>query len=296
MSRRDNRKKAKPPKNHSAPDPDKGSASEQPRHKDCNAYVRGDIKVDFPPDLREQYATNSSQEETRERARYKVEVATLIAVIVYAFLTLLIWWSTKKASDAATNAANTSTAALNQTKDAFQIEQRPYMVVYSEPKFVYPPGFVPKENLMANAYLGNIGHSPALKVWHDERLLKYEGLPFEQKEEGLKKLRDFFDSAFNGLKEEEERERRELAKHPNEAIDMAPQDHFFVSTHNEVSLSPTEFDKVRRNPAATMALYLVGVVTYGDKFGNYYETDYCKFYTGSDPSLWHICDPYNRIK
>ncbi len=39
----------------------------------------------------------------------------------------------------------------------------------------------------------------------------------------------------------------------------------------------------------------VALVTYGDGFGNVYETQVCRFYSGADPE-WVICDSHNIIQ
>lgn len=43
-------------------------------------------------------------------------------------------------------------------------------------------------------------------------------------------------------------------------------------------------------------IVLIGVATYTDGFKGDYETEFCSFFVGRDPKVWHSCDTHNTIK
>ena len=67
--------------------------------------------VCIPPPLSDTEKNKKQKTERRETIKFRVEVAGVVLLSIYAFFTILIWWANKKAADATNRAANSEVAA-----------------------------------------------------------------------------------------------------------------------------------------------------------------------------------------
>jgi len=79
--------------------------------------VRGSVEISRSPSLEKQHQAERSEDSAREKKKYLLEKVMLAAVIIYAFLTLLIYLASKKAADAAKSAADTAARQLREFED-----------------------------------------------------------------------------------------------------------------------------------------------------------------------------------
>jgi hypothetical protein len=123
------------------------------------------------------YEHNAEREEdnARDKKKFRVEIATLIVVAIYAGLTASQGCSTQKAAEAAKSAADTASSALDESRKAFRIEQRPYVTLQSV-SFDSPPKSDQDNGL--SMIFTNSGRSPALKVAFDAKA-EMQGKPVE---------------------------------------------------------------------------------------------------------------------
>lgn len=110
-----------------------------------NFQVRGAVEVGRSPSLTEEHTAERKEDATEEKKRYRVELFTLIIVLIYAGLTA---WE-----------AYLSWSSRNDAREHFTKDQSPYIwikptlpIVRSNEKFVW------------NIDLLNYGKSPALNV------------------------------------------------------------------------------------------------------------------------------------
>lgn len=75
-----------------------------------NVSVTGDIEARFTPEFTKTLETSQKQEHARETLRFRVEVATLVAIAIYTALAFWQGCSTQKAANAAKEAAEASSA------------------------------------------------------------------------------------------------------------------------------------------------------------------------------------------
>src|SRR5689334_10247226 len=99
-------------KKHSQPHGEHGAAQEQ-HHASRNTHVTGDIKVDFPPDLKEEYRSAQQQPAPRSKMQKVVELVTLGIVTFYASVT---WWQ-----------GCLTRTAIKQAADNFVTDHAPYV-------------------------------------------------------------------------------------------------------------------------------------------------------------------------
>ncbi len=220
----------------------------------------------------------------------------LFILILYTVSTIAIWCANKKAAEAAKTAAEAASSAAQTAKDAladsqkaFVINERPYMVTDGgAPQFVNPLAInVP---VQANVTIKNIGKTPALKILWNVRLVKHRGGPKTPK--GYAEFKVFINSAFDDLHKENAIGRKEGAEKGAEQ-DLAPSATMFTTTQNAINLSANELADLQ---ISKITLFYVGVISYTDSFGTSYETQFCAFYFGVDPRIWHICDNHNTIQ
>jgi hypothetical protein len=103
------RKQSKHIKKHPQPRPNQDSGQHQTMD---NMHINGNVEISRSPSLEEQYKTERKEDSTHENKKYFVEKLTLGAIILYSFLTFLMYCATKKAADAAANGAAASVKQL----------------------------------------------------------------------------------------------------------------------------------------------------------------------------------------
>jgi hypothetical protein len=193
---------------------------------------------------------------------------------------LYILWRSLGVSQSAADAAE---RALRSQETAFQTDQRPYVVIDGTPQFVTAPNV--KTNTQANVILKDIGKTPATNaVWFVDLL------PFRAKTRS--EFLAFIESSFGNL---HKRRDDTIKQHPGEMRrDIAPAAPAFSTEESRPLLAPEMADLVKGD--GSFILLSVGVVNYTDGFKGAYETEFCYFFTGMDPKVWHLCDSHNVIK
>ncbi len=200
----------------------------------------------------------------------------------------------QKSADAAKSAADTADATLKTQQKFFEIDQRPYLVGQT-PAFSGPP-LAANTSIHVNFTFKNIGRTPALKEFTYITLAAYrvpKGSPAIQRAT----VRKFLANRMVQIRERESRFRSEMSHIPEGRMDIAPGAESFTSNlGDDVILSTDEFTRLRRLYDNDVVLFFLGLSTYTDAFGHSYETQYCWFYVGPDPNLWHVYEAYNVIE
>jgi hypothetical protein len=182
--------------------------------------------------------------------------------------------------------AATAEKTLISSENHFILEERPYLVSET-PDFVSLP-IIADAGIQANMWIKNLGKTPAIKQITNTHFLRY---PVTNQSDYI----IFIESTFADLKRRNERGRKEVAalSKLSAGKDVAPGDHFFNTSQEQVSLSSTQIGLVKIDK---IELFYVGVTSYLDVFGNMYETQFCYIFTGPNPKVWHICDSHNIIR
>jgi hypothetical protein len=181
------------------------------------------------------------------------------------------------------SAANAAERALTNQQAAFQADQRPYIVTDGMPQFVTVPNVQTKTQ--ANVILKDIGKTPATSaVWFTD-LLPYRA---STRAEFL----SFVETSFANL---HKRRDDTIRQHTGEMRrDISPTLTAF-NTEESRPLLATEMTDLTKGDGSFILLS-VGVVNYNDGFKGDYETEFCYFFVGTDPKVWHLCDSHNTIK
>jgi hypothetical protein len=251
-----------------------------------------------------QHATQRSV----RRATWATFVATLLAfgaAAVYAYYahqTLVeIQKQTpqvEKSAIAAKKAADTAHDTLINSQKAFEMDERPYLVVDSHRPIFALNGFVANQKLSVNVDFKNIGKEPAIRQITAMHLVNYQGPEKKLTQAGYQeRLRSFTDNWFDKMRREAKKGSTEIGEYiKGHGEDIAPSDSWFASTNDNYVLSPTEYASIANNTDPEGLLLLFVVVTYSDGFGNSYETDVCQMFWGTHPEIWHRCPAYNTIR
>jgi len=190
----------------------------------------------------------------------------------------------QKSADAAQKAAEIADATLKSSQKSFQIDQRPYVITDGPPQFVAPPNLAGKP-IEANIVFKDIGRTPAINsVWSVD-LLPYKA---RTRPEYL----SFLDNSFVSIRKRQE---TTVERHAAEmSRDIAPTATTFTS-ENTRALSTSEMLDLGKGDGSFILLS-IGIVSYTDAFKGGYETEFCYFYVGTDPKVWHICDSHNTVR
>jgi hypothetical protein len=199
---------------------------------------------------------------------------------IVSFVGLYILWRNLGVSKSAADAAE---RALSSQQAAFQTDQRPYVVTDGMPQFVTFPNL--KTKTQANVILKDIGKTPATNaVWFVD-LLPYRATT----RAGFLTI---VETSFANL-----RKRRDdtINQHSAEIRrDISPTLSAFSTEESRPLLATEMADLVKGD--GSFILLSVGVVNYTDGFKGAYETEFCYFFAGPDPKVWHLCDSHNTIK
>jgi hypothetical protein len=196
---------------------------------------------------------------------------------------------------------NSSRQALESSREAFQIDQRPYLVVDEKFPQFYQHGPIQDQKIEVNVQMKNLCKTPAVRVLSNVHLFKLRGklrakLTREQLNRATEEYIRALESKFTDMRDREQAARKEIAELEKRNIspgqDVAPQKTYFMTSPDDVTLSKDEMEFLNTN--GIVALYLVGLVTYTDAYNNrVYTTELCSFYFGTDPTTWHFCDSHN---
>jgi hypothetical protein len=172
------------------------------------------------------------------------------------------------------------------TRSLFTKDQRPYIVIQDLAFADKPPsaGYP----IYANISLRNIGKTPALMIVNNVKLLRYDGSGGDN---GRKQWADFLNASFEALESKSKagtEERRRLGSDQ----DLAPNEISFT-TSNPVIIPKEDFSQLATNQAT---LVFIGVITYTDEYEATHVTEFCNYYFGADPRIWHSCDSRNTIR
>ncbi len=162
-------------------------------------------------------------------------------------------------------------------------------MIAARPDFIVP--LLPKtmESLAINAQLDNIGHTPAINVVHNENLIPYSG---KSREELLAFLTKQFTTISDKFRVRSEevigRGLTDIAR-----VDVAPNAPTWSTLVIEPKLGEEDFENLQ---SGKTLLFYIGIVRYTDGFNMPYETQFCEFFYGTNPRVWHICQTNNTIK
>lgn len=233
------------------------------------------------------------QEKNYRLNRKQFVVATITLIILFAYTTIAAYQArqmrqateaARKSADAAEKAARTADETLRSSQISFQIDQRPYVIADGPPQFVVSPNALGKQ-IEANVILKDIGRTPAINsIWFVD-LLPYRA---KSRPEYL----SFLESSYLNLRK---RKANTIEKHSSEmSRDIAPTAATF-SSEQARSLSASEMRELEKGDGSFILLS-VGIVDYTDALKGSYETEFCYYFVGTDPRVWHICDSHNTIR
>jgi hypothetical protein len=262
--RHKNQHQQHPPEHHQEPPRDESGGV---RH----IYA---VKIEPTADQQEKYAEQKLYWKRQLSIACWLNAITAFAAIVglggliFLFGTLR---ATKQAADAATKGA-----------DLTQREQRPYMIAEA-PRFIDPPSVEKKAK--ATDFIRNVGKTPAIKVFSSAQFVRYI-----DSSKSRPQIFAFLDSAFTEIKAKHLSSRQE----PNVRKDVPPNAApLFRTDEDSAPLSQPEILQIEKGD---LVLFYIGIASYSDSFGGEFETEYCFFYIGPDPKVWHVCDSHNTIK
>lgn len=225
-----------------------------------------------------------------DKATITFEGFGLFVLIVYAVTTIGIYCANKKSADAAKSAADTADATLKNSQKFFEIDQRPYLVV--DRKTPNTIGFlttpVPKIPIYADLAYKNIGRTPASNICSQTELHQWDASVHTQAE-----FRSFIDATYAAMWRGCDAAQREAGQLKIRR-DLAPNDTEFTTTkQKDVVIRLKDWQKLE---IGTIAIYLFSTIGYKDAFNNNYRTEFCAYYFGTNPSVWHKCDTRNSIE
>jgi len=204
----------------------------------------------------------------------------------------------EKSADSAINAANTARETLANSQKAFEMDERPYLVMESRTPVFALKGFVPNEKLSVNVNFKNIGKQPAIRMMLEIHLLNYQAPDKQLTDKELQvRLRNFTDSWFEKMRRNARTDTNTIGEYvKGHGEDVAPGDSWFASTNDSYVISPSEYANIANDTDAKGLLLLFIVITYQDGFGTSYETDSCRMFWGTHSEIWHRCPAYNIIR
>ena len=132
---------------------------------------------------------------------------------------------------------NAARAALKSSQQAFQIDQRPYLVVDENFPSFYQHGPIPEQKIEVNVRFKNLGKTPAIKVLSNVRLFKFRAKlktdlkTKKQFEQATEEYIQTLESKFADMRKHDEAGRNRIAELERRNIapgqDIAPQKTYF---------------------------------------------------------------------
>jgi hypothetical protein len=162
-----------------------------------------------------------------------------------------------------------------RTQQQFEFDEWPYITV-ADVESAVP--LTPTYNgpVAVNISFSNIGKSPASRVTAVSRLGYFTGEPGSADA----KVENLFKSA------------QEQVTKERSATSAAPTQSSFMTTPDNVVLTPDDSGKLQANKAVLVSL---GIITYEDVFKHQHQTEFCQFLDGS-LTVWHHCRVHNTMR
>jgi hypothetical protein len=247
------------------------------------------------------YVANTEQQnrqEHRDKWRLGLEIAGFVLVFVGAVLAginiHILSKNLKASQDAAQgamSAAKTADGTLQQTRDAFRIEERPYVIADGRPAFLDK---VESLNPSVNFAIKDIGKTPAKSALTKFRLLlyRYDSLSATRESATREILSQRFIAFTQKQFDEMSAETRKYSSLIN--MDIAPNQ---ISPFQTLMLTtPLSADDPSKIATLNEFLVFVGFVSYRDSFDVSYQTDFCDIFVGTNPNIWSYCSTHNTIR
>jgi hypothetical protein len=187
--------------------------------------------------------------------------------------------------------AATAEHTLEDSHASFVVEERPYIVVDGSPQFLEPPTV--NRPIAANVTIKNIGKTPAFRFIGVAEIVKFRPTSEKPVNKELELIK-FLKSSFREAEQAGANARRVATKFGGKR-DLAPGAPTFTTAIATAQDQLTATDKILLE-RGDVRLYNLGLLTYYDSFGNRYETEYCHYFSGTNPQLWHICESNNEIR
>lgn len=217
----------------------------------------------------------------RQRKRFWLELLMLIAVVIYASLTLLIWRElveTRKQTDqlvqavinqskAAHELATMNQESLNPAKKHLAQEQRPWVLNAETGRPILKPG----EKIVWNYSFDNFGKTPALNVLQTGKVLFGK--------DSLKRVRSNYFGTLGTVENQ------------NRGSVIAPRDPRFRTARSDEVLNPSDIAQITGIDGGIVLFYRI---EYLDTAGNDYFTEVCRYTLKN--GLIANCGVHNQIK
>lgn len=269
------------------------AAQERERQKEPPSDKAKEVRaiVTFDNETKRHADENEQRQRATQKSIKNAAWAAFAAASIYALISAMQWCEMIKATkaanlsaDAAQRAANAAEWALKSQQTAFQTDQRPYLVTDGMPQFVMVPNV--KSPIIANVVFRDIGKTPAINaVW------SLDLLPYRAKTRPG--FLGFVETAFTKLRK---RHTTTMEQHAAEIRrDISPTATTTFSPEQSRPLLAPEMADLTKGDGSFILLS-IGIVNYTDGFKGNYETEFCYFFVGSDPRVWHLCDSHNTIK
>ena len=156
------------------PDPNQHGSPKEKREVSGSIHVRGEVEANLPKGFIDNYETSQKEDGDRQEKKFRLDVITLIFVIIVAGLTV---WQAILNRQMVKTADNT----LKTAKEQFRRDQRPYLAQTSRssepPHFILTPGNPSQGQIIWNWHMSNYGKTPADHVTFTQEI-SLDGGPF----------------------------------------------------------------------------------------------------------------------
>lgn len=228
--------------------------------------------------------------------------ASCIQAYIYWKQSLLMGESINQAERSVilgTGQLNAAVNALKSSQKTFQIDQRPYMVLEENfPAFDVEGLPVPGRKISVNVQIKNIGKTPAVQVRNYIRFFpRRDRLTTNMSPKEIRDSRAAYiseiESGFSKMNAQDEVFRKKAKQFANlsPGRDFAPTKGVLITSPEDFVMEANDGPLLQ---TGELALYVIGESLYSDSYGNPYRTEYCYFYFGPYPKIWHLCDSHNK--
>ena len=229
--------KNKPKHQPTHPSANPGQHSGQQNPNPNNIHVRGEIEVERAPSLTKEHENERRVDTEHARKKFNVEKLTLLAVVLYAGVTL---WQ-----------ALLTRTAIQDARDHFVKDQAPYIWVTPQ-----PPVINLNEQLRWDVHYSNYGRSPAFNV--------KSCLQAAYGTDGPSYLKTLPEPSST----------MECKGTSGSTGVLPPGFPSFSSTTGEDRLTQTDIDDIKATDAGAVVW---GIIGYDDSSGHSYKTTFCSF-------------------
>lgn len=285
----------------------------QYKDRDPDQYLRdADKRFLFNPDSGIYEPKTSYKKKERKKFKFFslsafqwgtliLSAVTLFFLIKYTNYARLQWKEAKRttdqsvrSADAATTSASTAYEALQDAKNSFQIQNRPYVIVTGNSGTA---GFVKGQNTIdmnkVNVTYGNIGKTPAYDAFIFGQFVIER---FSKDDPPSRTLITAIEDAFKAIAKDD----ANIVKYYGEIekFDLPPEANAPFTTFDLKNgpLSDTDMTALKQTPN-TILLLSIGRIHYKafDRTKSY-STDFCFYYFGTNPLIWHYCPTHNLVR